>query len=297
MSVGMYYTTNTHTHTKHTCTKKNTHVCNTFLHCTLRRESRRGRVSGHIREIQELNMAEQNPNDWFFTEITKLIEEMKEIKKNMEKDSKYQKDKLTKPQENEDSQYDQLPRLPPAQVMKLVQKDTKQQTWKVKEQIHKIHEHLKIQLGLVQKIEQLRQDLIPLERKQGEGLKNLHKKAKKLKTQAERIQDKCRKVHDKFEKVVEIEEKAEDIKLDDVQDITPLKEGAGPEEMRQMINKQGKVIKAQLLAQEIQHKIQHIQHEVTEVEQKAHRILWDEYYMKLACLAALRSKDPSTPVS
>ena len=64
-----------------------------------------------------------------------------------------------------------------------------------------------------------------------------------------------------------------------------------------MINKQGEVIKAQLLAQEIQHKIQRIQHEVTEVEQNAHRILWDEYYMKLACLAALRSKDPSTPVS
>ena len=25
--------------------------------------------------------------------------------------------------------------------------------------------------------------------------------------------------------------------------------------------------------------------------------MWDEYYMKLACLAALRSKDPKTPVS
>ena len=24
---------------------------------------------------------------------------------------------------------------------------------------------------------------------------------------------------------------------------------------------------------------------------------WDEYYMKIACLAALRSKDPRTPVS
>ena len=23
---------------------------------------------------------------------------------------------------------------------------------------------------------------------------------------------------------------------------------------------------------------------------------WDRYYMKIACLAALRSKDPSTPV-
>ena len=230
-----------------------------------------------------------------------LIQEMKVIKDEMERDSKYQQDKLTKPQENEDSQYDQLPRLPPAQVMKLVQKETKQQTQKVKEKIHKIHEHLKIQLGLVQKIEQLQQDLIPLERKQEDKFKELHdnlkKKAMKLKEQATSIQDECTKVHDKFEEADKIEKQAEDIKLDDIQDITPLGEDAEQKNMIRMINQQGKVIKAQLLAQEIQHKIQRIQHEVTEVEQKAHRILWDEYYMKLACLAALRSKDPSTPVS
>ena len=243
---------------------------------------------------------------------------MKDIKDEMERDSKYQQDKLTKPQENEDSQYDQLQRLPPAQenedsqhdqirrlppaqVMELVQKDTKQQTQEVKEQIHKIHERLKIQLGLVQKIEQLQQDLIPLERKQEEKFKKLHdnlnKKAKKLKEQATSIQDECRKVHNKFEEVDKIEKQAEGIKLDDVQDITTLSQQADKEEMIRMINQQGEVIKAQLLAQEIQHKIQRIQHEVTGVEQDAHRILWDEYYMKLACLAALRSKDPSAPVS
>ena len=208
---------------------------------------------------------------------------MKLIKQEMEKNSKTQKEKLKNPQD---------PQLTPAQV------EAKQQTQKVKEQIHKIHERLKIQLGLVQKIEQLQQDLIPLERKQEKKLHDdLNKKAKKLKKQAKSIQDECITVNNKFEEVDKIEEQAEGIKLDDVQDITPLKEGAGPEEMIQMINKQGEVIKAQLLAQEIQHKIQCMQHEVTEVEQKAHRILWDEYYMKLACLAALRSKDPSTPVS
>ena len=245
-------------------------------------------------------MAEQNvestPNN-FFEEITKLIEEMKVIKKDMEEHSEYQQAKLTKPQKKEDSEHDQLS---PAQVMKLVQEEAKQQTRKVKEQIHKIHEHLKIQLGLVQKIEQLQQDLIPLKRKQEDKFKKLHdnlnKKAKKLKEQATSIQDECRKVHDKFKEADKIEKQAEGIKLDDIQDIT-LSEQADKEEMRRMINKQGEVIKAQLLAQEIQHKIQRIQHEATEVEQKAHRILWDEYYMKLACLTALRSKDPSTPVS
>ena len=198
--------------------------------------------------------------------MEEIIKYMKLIKQEMEKNSKTQKEKLKNPQD---------PQLTPAQV------EAKQQTQKVKEQIHKIHEHLKIQLGLVQKIEQLRQDLIPLERKQGEKLhNNLKKKAKKLKEQATSIQSKCRKVHNKFEKAVEIEKQAEDIKIDDIKDTT-LGKDAEQKDMIQMIKAR--------LAQEIQH----IQDEVTEVDKK----LWDEYYMKLACLAALRSKDPSTPVS
>ena len=215
--------------------------------------------------------------------MEEIIKYMKLIKQEMEKNSKTQKEKLKNPQD---------PQLTPAQV------EAKQQTQKVKKQIHKIHEHLKIQLGLVQKIEQLQQDLIPLERKQEKKLHDdLNKKAKKLKKQAKSIQSECKKVHDKFEEADKIEKQAENIKLDDIQDITPLGEDAEQKDMIRMINQQGEVIKAQLLAQEIQHKIQRIQHEVTEVEQNAHRILWDEYYMKLACLAALRSKDPSTPVS
>lgn len=33
---------------------------------------------------------------------------------------------------------------------------------------------------------------------------------------------------------------------------------------------------------------------ITQVQKEAE---WDKYYMKIACLAALRSKDPTTPVS
>ena len=37
---------------------------------------------------------------------------------------------------------------------------------------------------------------------------------------------------------------------------------------------------------------------IMQEEEKLERIRqWEEYYMKIACLAALRSKDPSTPVS
>ena len=46
-----------------------------------------------------------------------------------------------------------------------------------------------------------------------------------------------------------------------------------------------------------------LQQQVKELEQQAQEVKkleqqkeWDEYYMKIACLAALRSKDPSTPV-
>ena len=40
-----------------------------------------------------------------------------------------------------------------------------------------------------------------------------------------------------------------------------------------------------------------LQQEANKLEQRAQQKEWDEYYMKIACLAALRSKDPKTPVS
>ena len=33
------------------------------------------------------------------------------------------------------------------------------------------------------------------------------------------------------------------------------------------------------------------------IEKVVENVAWDVYYMKIACLAALRSKDPITPVS
>ena len=46
----------------------------------------------------------------------------------------------------------------------------------------------------------------------------------------------------------------------------------------------------------IQEQMEWIQKKAKLIENQATKA-WDEYYMKLACLAALRSKDPSTPVS
>ena len=50
-------------------------------------------------------------------------------------------------------------------------------------------------------------------------------------------------------------------------------------------------------AKKMQQQIKEIQREAKEVEQAAQQKEWDKYYMKIACLAAQRSKDPSTPVS
>ena len=49
-------------------------------------------------------------------------------------------------------------------------------------------------------------------------------------------------------------------------------------------NDEQKQVKQQI--EDLENKMQQIQNE-----------MWDEYYMKIACLAALRSKDPRTPVS
>ena len=52
----------------------------------------------------------------------------------------------------------------------------------------------------------------------------------------------------------------------------------------------------QQLVDNIQTQMEWIQEKAREIEEQATKA-WDEYYMKIACLAAQRSKDPSTPVS
>ena len=46
----------------------------------------------------------------------------------------------------------------------------------------------------------------------------------------------------------------------------------------------------------IQKQMQWIQEQAKSLGRQKQR-QWDEYYMKIACLTALRSKDPRTPVS
>ena len=46
-----------------------------------------------------------------------------------------------------------------------------------------------------------------------------------------------------------------------------------------------------------EHTIEDIQEKAEKLKKKALETEWDKYYMKLACLAALRSKEPRTPVS
>ena len=74
------------------------------------------------------------------------------------------------------------------------------------------------------------------------------------------------------------------------------------QEMQQLQEQAKKIETTPLMQQrleqhgEVQKQMKWIQKKAKLIENQA-TTLWDEYYMKIACLAALRSKDPSTPVS
>ena len=76
------------------------------------------------------------------------------------------------------------------------------------------------------------------------------------------------------------------------------------QEMQKLQEKAKKVERNEIMLQKLdQRQINYIQTHMKWIQEKAKLITnqatkaWDEYYMKIACLAALRSKDPSTPVS
>ena len=76
------------------------------------------------------------------------------------------------------------------------------------------------------------------------------------------------------------------------------------QEMQKLQEKAKKVERNEMMQQKLdQRYINYIQDQMEWIQEKAKLIenqatkAWDEYYMKIACLAALRSKDPSTPVS
>ena len=127
---------------------------------------------------------------------------------------------------------------------------------------------------------------------------------------AQYLKDRAQQIQHKMQQLQQIKERAQSIKLQALQ----VKEQAGQLQQQQLKQTQKtratKAVEQQLLqvnevmqqardiqkAKETQKQIKKIQREAKEVEQQAQQIEWDEYYMKIACLAALRSKDPSTPV-
>ena len=76
------------------------------------------------------------------------------------------------------------------------------------------------------------------------------------------------------------------------------------QEMQKLQEKAKKVERNEIIQQKLEQQlVDDIQTQMESIQEKAKLIenqatkAWDEYYMKIACLAALRSKDPSTPVS
>ena len=131
---------------------------------------------------------------------------------------------------------------------------------------------------------------------------------KKKLEQAQYLKDRVQQIQHKMQQLQQIKERAQSIKLQALQ----VKEQAGQLQQQQLKQTQKtratQLVEQQLLqvmqqardiqqAKEMQKQIKEIQREAKEVEQQAQQKEWDEYYMKIACLAAQRSKDPSTPVS
>ena len=76
------------------------------------------------------------------------------------------------------------------------------------------------------------------------------------------------------------------------------------QEMQKLREKAKKVERNEIMQQKLeQQQVESIKSQMETIQEKAKLIenqatkAWDEYYMNIACLAALRSKDPSTPVS
>ena len=76
------------------------------------------------------------------------------------------------------------------------------------------------------------------------------------------------------------------------------------QEMQKLQEKAKKVERNEIMQQKLEQQlVDNIQTHMKTIQEKAKLIenqatkAWDEYYMKIACLAAQRSKDPSTPVS
>ena len=96
-----------------------------------------------------------------------------------------------------------------------------------------------------------------------------------------------------FQKIVHICQKHEQKGKKIQQEMQQLQEQAKKIETTPLMQQR---LEQYVNVQQVQTQLKWIQEKAKLIENQA-KTLWDEYYMKIACLAALRSKDPSTPVS
>ena len=133
----------------------------------------------------------------------------------------------------------------------------------------------------------------------------IQQEMQKLQEQAKLIKDKAQKLQQQTELDLKEKHHTEPKQLQEPH-LQYIKEQMRriDEEIQQMRNQEFEQQYAQLelvqLTQTIQNQMQWIQEQAESVGTKVGRQeqrQWDEYYMKTACLTALRSKDPRTPVS
>ena len=169
---------------------------------------------------------------------------------------------------------------------------------KVKKQIRQIQPNKSVE----KKVKEVVKRIVSLKQR---TKKNKNYEYIEMLQKAEYLEDRAQQIQYRIQKLQQIRERAQRIQSQALQ----VKKQAGPlqQQLEQIQRGAIQSVEQQLLqiiqargiqqAKKIQQQIKEIQCEAKEVEQQAQQIEWDEYYMKIACLAALRSKDPSTPVS
>ena len=140
-------------------------------------------------------------------------------------------------------------------------------------------------------IENEKKEKIEKENEEHEKIKDEDKKEKEKK----RHEDKIAKIEDEAKEKIKKEKNRKEEKYKKLNDMA--KKLKKEIDVAKNLKTEARDVKEKLKPKDAsqEDKIMQIQAEAKEFNIKR-RSKWDEYYMKIACLAALRSKDPKTPV-
>ena len=160
---------------------------------------------------------------------------------------------------------------------------------RVKNMLHEVEKHVKESDELTKQIENIKSKM---DTKWNQKKKEIETRIKATEEAVFLIEEAVlKKDKDKALKEAQLHKVQLQIIQQQMQQIKKIKDEA--EQLEASTCKPEALASLQQQVKELEQKAQ----QAKELEKQAQQNEWDEYYMKIACLAALRSKDPKTPVS